>query len=62
MELHRIWYSKKYQAMGVKYHGRHCVVEGYAKKGAKPFNCLVRLKGNERAIVSYGNLNKVKGE
>lgn len=51
--LFKIIYSRKYRAMGARYHGRHCVVVQSALRGR---NTLVRLRGGELAIVPRGNL------
>lgn len=56
MKIYRIVYSAKYRQEGARYHGRHCIVRQFPKKGTRPFNCLVQLKGGELAVIPYGNL------
>ena len=54
-KLLKIVYSKKYRSsFKCRYHGRHCI----ALKGAsgRPKNVVVRLRGNELAVIPAGNL------
>ena len=54
MKLFKIAYSKRYRDMGVKYHGRHCIILNRAV--GKPNNCLVQLRGGKKAVIPSGNL------
>lgn len=58
MKLFKVIYSKKYRAMGARYHGRHCIILTIAK--GRPRNCLVQLRGKELAVIPWGNLKFVK--
>ena len=54
-KLMKVVYSQKYrQAYECRYHLRHCVILKVAS--GRPKNVAVKFRGNEIAIIPWGNL------